>query len=220
MHDPQQPTAAIASRISLAALGLALLLGTGCEQQPAPADSQRPVPLASSTDPAGGPVSVQLEEVREIDWDALIPHDWRPDKLMNEYNADELEDDDPRAKELMLKLKHLWREAPVVDTFQDRLIRIPGFVVPLDMDGGAMGEFLLVPYYGACIHVPPPPANQTIYAVTRRGEEYRGELYDTIWLTGTLRVEATSSDLADAGYRVDVTAIEPYQDAPDAQQER
>ncbi len=108
-------------------------------------------------------------EAEEIEWDALIPEDWRPDTLMDEYNAEDLSDDDPRAQQLLEKLKALWKEAPVVPTLEGRLVKLPGFVVPLEMDEKKIDQFLLVPYYGACIHVPPPPANQTVHVVTKVG---------------------------------------------------
>ena len=73
-------------------------------------------------------------------------------------------------------------------------------------------QFLLVPYYGACIHVPPPPANQTVHVVTRDGKAYRGELFDAVWVTGTLRVEPLSSDLAEAGYRLENATVAPYEE--------
>jgi hypothetical protein len=151
--------------------------------------------------------------IEEIDWDRLIPVDWQPETLLEGFDIDaldEMDDDDPRAVDLMNKLMQLWAEAPVVDELDGLEVRLPGFVVPLELDERRMSEFLLVPYYGACIHVPPPPANQTIHVVAPEGREYVGELFDTVWVTGTLRVIRTSSDLAEAGYRIDVTEIEPY----------
>lgn len=68
-----------------------------------------------------------------------------------------------------------------------------------------------MPYYGACIHVPPPPANQTVHVVTGEGREYQGELFDMVRITGTLKVEFYSGDLADAGYRMEATEVEPYE---------
>ena len=94
-------------------------------------------------------------------------------------------------------------------------IRLPrqvtGFVVPLDTDATRVGELLLVRYYDACIHVPPPPANQTVHVVTAEGLEYGGGLFDTVWVSGTLKVESCSSELADAGYRIDAARVEPYE---------
>lgn len=151
------------------------------------------------------------EGVQEIDWDALIPADWQPETLLDQYNLEELTDEDPRAQELMEKLKALWAEAPVVPELDGKRVRIPGFVVPLDMEAGRIGELLLVPYYGACIHVPPPPTNQTVYVKLPPELAFEGEMFDTVWVTGTLRVTPTSSELADAGYRIDGSAITPYE---------
>lgn len=149
--------------------------------------------------------------VKEIEWDALIPEDWRPDVLMDQYNADEISDDDPRAQQLLEKLKALWKEAPVVPALDGQQVKLPGFVVPLEMDATKIDQFLLVPYYGACIHVPPPPANQTVYVVTEEGKAFEGQLFDTVWVTGTMRVERLSSDLAEAGYRLEGASVVPYE---------
>jgi hypothetical protein len=149
--------------------------------------------------------------VIELEWDALIPIDWQVDKLIEEYNAEDLSDDDPRARELLEKIKASWKEAPVVHDYDGKTVKLPGFVVPLEMDAKTIREFLLVPYYGACIHTPPPPANQTVYVVTDEDHAYQGELFDTVWVTGTITVEKLSSGLGDAGYRIDATKVEPYQ---------
>lgn len=150
-------------------------------------------------------------DIREIEWDALIPEDWRPDVLMDQYNADEISDDDPRAQQLLDKLKALWNEAPVVPALEGQRVKLPGFVVPLEMDAKRIDQFLLVPYYGACIHVPPPPANQTVHVVAGEGKGFEGQLFDTVWVTGTMRVESLSSDLAEAGYRLENASVVPYE---------
>ena len=178
---------------------------------PDPVDS-----LQVATAPATQAGTVQAAALNntdaiELDWDALIPSDWRLDKLMDEYNADDLSDDDPRAKELMEKLKTFWKESPVVHDYDGKIVKLPGFVVPLEMDAKTIQEFLLVPYYGACIHTPPPPANQTVYVVTEEDKAYQGKLFDTVWVTGKITVEKLSSELGDAGYRIDAMKVEPYQ---------
>lgn len=148
---------------------------------------------------------------QELDWDALIPEDWRPEALMGDADIDSLSDDDPRAQQLLDKLKELWDQAPVVPTLDGQRVKLPGFVVPLEMDAEKIDEFLLVPYYGACIHVPPPPANQTVHVVTREGKAFEGGLFDVVWVTGTMRVERLSSDLAEAGYRLEDASVMPYE---------
>ena len=90
-------------------------------------------------------------------------------------------------------------------------IKIAGYVTPLSFDQGEVVEFLLVPYHGACIHVPPPPANQIVYVRHAAGlnVEY---LNDPIWLTGTLNVSAVSTILANTGYSIDTAVVSPYRD--------
>jgi hypothetical protein len=151
------------------------------------------------------------QEITELDWDTLIPLDWRPDRLLMEFDAENLSDDDPRAQELMDKLKALWKESPVVYDYDGKQVKLPGFVVPLDMDARTINEFLLVPYYGACIHTPPPPSNQIVHVVADGDAAFQGELFDPVWVTGTMRVESVSSDLGDAGYRIEAMSIIPYE---------
>ena len=98
-----------------------------------------------------------------------------------------------------------------MEELDGKRVRIPGFVVPLDMEATRISELLLVPYYGACIHVPPPPTNQTVFVTLPPEQPFEGQMFDTVWVTGTLKVTPTSSELADAGYRIDATAIAPYE---------
>jgi hypothetical protein len=191
-------------------LSMALLGGCGGE----PDD----VAGADGT-PAGGVEAVTPEEVAtaqnlgpDLEWDDLIPADWRPDKLFEQYDVDSIDDDDPRADELLDRLRTLWAEAPIVEALDGRSVRLPGFVVPLTTDATEIREFLLVPYFGACIHVPPPPPNQTVYVVTTEDGAYRGELFDTVWVTGTMHIERFSNDLGEAGYRIEAVDVSPYEE--------
>lgn len=163
--------------------------------------------------PSGAEVAgAQNSEVITLNWDNLLPDDFRPDKLLEGYDVQNLSDDDPRAQELMEKLQAMWKEAPVVTALNDRTVRLPGFVVPLEGDGRVVNEFLLVPYYGACVHVPPPPANQIVY-VKAQGRDVRvRRLFDTVWVTGVMTVERTTSELGDAGYTLSALEVTPYEE--------
>ena len=93
------------------------------------------------------------------------------------------------------------RQPPVemVTKYNERLIRMPGYVVPLTLDGQGVTEGLLVPYVGACIHVPPPPANQIVFIQFKEPTPQDG-LWDPVWATGRFKTAAVSTDLAEAGY--------------------
>lgn len=148
----------------------------------------------------------------KLTWEDLVPPGWDAEALLRDVDIDSLSDDDAAAEALMKRLREAWNHSPVIDKLDGLIAKLPGFVVPIEQDAEKISEFLLVPYYGACIHVPPPPSNQVVHVVVSEGagEHYRGELYDAIWVSGTLRVERYASDLASAGYRIDATQLEPY----------
>jgi hypothetical protein len=94
--------------------------------------------------------------------------------------------------------------------WNNRQIRIPGFIVPLEFnDEQIVTEFFLVPYFGACIHVPPPPPNQIIHVKSAKGFQL-DELYTPFWITGTLKTETIKNDLAQAAYTMTASKIEIY----------
>jgi hypothetical protein len=94
--------------------------------------------------------------------------------------------------------------------FNSRHIRIPGFIVPLEFnDQQIITSFFFVPYFGACIHMPPPPPNQMIYAEYETGIHLES-LYDPFWIEGTMSTTLVENEMATAAYSISVTAIEPY----------
>lgn len=157
---------------------------------------------------------------KEIEWVDLVPEGYRPDEVLAEYfkkyNLDELEDSDPIVLEVQAKLKELLASSPVNEQLEGQNIKLAGYLLPLEYDGMTTSEFLLVPYFGACIHVPPPPANQTIYVKSKVPIEVEG-LYDAVWVSGKLKVEHKVSQYADSGYFIESGQIEQY-DLPQDQQ--
>lgn len=96
-------------------------------------------------------------------------------------------------------------------------IRMPGYVLPLETVDGKVLEFMLVPYVGACIHTPPPPANQLVHVKFSDGFSNE-DLYTPVWVEGVMSTDTGTYDLAysdgnrdiEAGYSLDAVAIEPY----------
>ncbi|MEM5515457.1 DUF3299 domain-containing protein [Henriciella sp. AS95] len=90
-------------------------------------------------------------------------------------------------------------------------VRLPGYTVPFEYGKDAnIREFLLVPYYGACLHAPPPPPNQTVFVKTDKEIKLR-DLSQAVWIEGTLRTQTQTSDLADAAYTIEMTDWEIYE---------
>lgn len=148
---------------------------------------------------------------REISWDDLIPADWNPERFLAELDLDTLEDNDPRASEAMRRMREEWDRAPVVERLSGARVRIPGFVVALEGDGGAIREFLLVPYFGACVHVPPPPANQLIHVLPAKPLPADWNMMP-VWVNGVMAIGRVDSEMGRAGYQLRAVAVEEYKE--------
>lgn len=104
---------------------------------------------------------------------------------------------------------------PVLD---GKLVRLPGYVLPLEFSGRQVTEFLLVPWVGACIHTPPPPPNQIVHVKADKAFEVKGA-FDPVWVTGRIAASATrktvyitdGSSEVDVGYSIRASQVEPYQ---------
>lgn len=97
----------------------------------------------------------------------------------------------------------------VVRDYNGQTIRLPGYLVPLDLSAAGGKEFLLVPYFGACIHVPPPPPNQIVYVTTE--DAYVMEaLFEPVYVTGEFDTVMLSTGLADTAYSLSAETIEAY----------
>jgi hypothetical protein len=150
-------------------------------------------------------------EYKEIEWDELMPEGWKKKVIleltrMRRYGS--LMDGDPRADEAYAKLKKVWDAAPPTKTYLGKKIRIPGYAVPLDAERMQSSDFLLVPYFGACVHSPPPPANQIIMVKPPKGSRVR--TMDAIWVNGTLLEGKTNSDAGTSTYILNADIITPY----------
>lgn len=98
-----------------------------------------------------------------------------------------------------------------VKELNETKVRIPGYTVPFEFGANAeITEFLLVPYYGACLHAPPPPPNQTIFAMTEEPIKLRN-LAQAVWIEGTMYTQTQESELADAAYTIRVDKVETYE---------
>lgn len=152
--------------------------------------------------------------VRLLNWPDLVPADYEPPPNpfdeMTEAELQKLYDGSEESEREFERLMKIITYAPTVEKLHGERVSLPGYVVPMEFDGQTrMSEFLLVPYFGACIHTPPPPANQVIHALSDEPIEIEDTYYPII-LTGILSVETIVSDLAEAGYRIDVESVAPF----------
>jgi uncharacterized protein len=150
----------------------------------------------------------------EISWKDLVPTPTIPPHRANGIvECCDAPDDGTPAPPLLPESKFMSRKrqsgrpAPTVAALDGETVRIGGYVVPLDTEGTAVSSFLLVPFVGACIHVPPPPSNQIILVTASTPFELQGD-FDPVFVTGRLQVVASSTDLADTGYAIPIATIE------------
>ncbi|MDD9156635.1 DUF3299 domain-containing protein [Aliivibrio sp. S4TY2] len=73
-------------------------------------------------------------------------------------------------------------------------VRMPGFIVPIEFEGIKAIDFLLVPYAGACIHLPPPPANQIVRLSYPEGFEVENVQYP-VWVEGIIQADKQTDDV-------------------------
>ncbi|HPG79603.1 MAG TPA: DUF3299 domain-containing protein [Piscinibacter sp.] len=146
---------------------------------------------------------------QEVTWDELVPKDWDPLKQFKDMNFGVLSDADPRAAAMLKKMRETWDNAPTNNAMDGKAIRIPGYVVPLEEGKSGLTEFLLVPYFGACIHSPPPPSNQIIHVRPR--EAAKGvKSMDAVWISGTLKTLRSDTFMGASSYRLEAVGIEIY----------
>ena len=99
----------------------------------------------------------------------------------------------------------------VVEALDGQRVRIGGYVLPFDFTGSReISRFLLVPYVGACIHVPPPPPNQLVYVEAAEPITIDG-LWDPVYAEGVLHTRRHDNELGDTAYTLELTSIRPYQ---------
>jgi len=98
----------------------------------------------------------------------------------------------------------------IVQEMDGQAIRIPGFIVPLEFDDEqTITQFFLVPFFGACIHVPPPPPNQIIFVNYPKGLKVEA-LYDPFWVSGIVNTSLVENEMAKAAYSMQMKSFELY----------
>lgn len=157
-------------------------------------------------------------EMPETDWLELMPKsDQKALEAMPEIDHNSPEASGTFTEKGGLKqsqgLPAVMYSAKTVASMNGKHIRIGGYPVPLETDAkGRSTLFFLVPYPGACIHVPPPPPNQLVLVRYPEGLEL-DDIYTPLWVTGTLKIEKVDNDLASAAYALDAEKARVVQEA-------
>jgi hypothetical protein len=169
-------------------------------------------------------VETQGSEIKypEIEWTALMPIDdlealLNPPAFLDEIDEgsrlDSLDmlltgnNNDPRSARYLQALD----STRIIEDFNNKRIRIPGFIVPLVSDEKQnISEFFIVPYFGACMHLPPPPPNQILHVKTDIKIRLNS-LQDAFWFEGQIKIETIDNLLGKAAYSLRLEGISPYE---------
>lgn len=163
------------------------------------------------------PSALQAQAPRALKWEELVPA--APPKPLKPFFGNRPADG-PRGPDALAEpppsedrgwmsapAQQSSGPAPVVTALDGEVVNIGGYVVPLDFDQTKVKEFLLVPFVGACIHVPPPPANQIIYVKPAQPFEIKAT-FDPVYVTGKISVAPTFTGLAETGYTINADKVE------------
>lgn len=145
-------------------------------------------------------------ENREIEWLELLPEE----SLLAYMSPDTLEIDHS-SNNTSMSWVPTEVETATVAALNGESVRIAGYIVPLEFDDNfIVTEFFLVPYYGACIHVPPPPPNQIIHVVHEAGVRVDA-LYFPFWVEGVMSTETVVNSIAQSSYSITASKVELYE---------
>ena len=206
---------ALDKRIIFCGFLLALLIG--CSQNQPNTDAAL---KSAGHEPTKAPQATDTV-YRSIEWTDLMPQDDLEALLNPPDYLDDIEDGSeedqlrgqfqlPASKAGDDRYQQALQSTRIMSEFDQQKIRIPGYIVPLEFaKDQRVIRFFLVPYFGACIHVPPPPPNQIIYGIYDKGVKVN-YLHEAFWLTGTLTTALIQNDVATSAYTLDVTDIAPY----------
>ncbi len=154
-------------------------------------------------------------EYELVEWDHLVAPGFSGEDIAAQY-ADQLAaiaDDSPEAEAIYEEMQDQYDGAAVNDQLDGTKIQLAGFVAPLTYEDDVVTEFLLVPYFGACIHVPPPPPHQTVLVSVHKADGLTiEESWGAVWVAGTLDVSSATTDLATASYAITGARTGVYDD--------
>ncbi len=145
------------------------------------------------------------EKPRMLMWDQMIPPQAKPPPPALPGSSPDESMIDPYEQEMG------WTYGTqAVQALDREYVKLPGFIVPLESDeGGLLDEFLLVPYFGACMHVPPPPPNQVVYVRLDEAQEILN-IWEPYWVTGTMYTKPYNGDIAQTVYQMSADELELY----------
>jgi len=131
------------------------------------------------------------------------------DEALAELKAEDIDVDGLLAIRAEITEKRRARGQKANAELNGKNIRMPGYLLPLEFEDKKVVEFLLVPWVGACIHTPPPPANQVIHVILDKGFDIGDNIYTPVWVNGVMKTENNNPELSfvDGKQNIDVSYV-------------
>ena len=168
-------------------------------------------------------VSADAQSYEDIDWTELMPAedlsallnrpaflddiaDGSAQDSLDNFQQRQLEDEQAQQYQAALS------STRVIQEFDGKAIRIPGFIVPLEQnEDKEVTRFFIVPYFGACLHMPPPPPNQILYVESEQGITLEN-LYDPYWFEGIVSIEQKVDAMGTSAYSLSLDNYALYEE--------
>ena len=168
-------------------------------------------------------VSADSQSYEDIDWTELMPAedlsallnrpaflddiaDGSAQDSLDNFQQRQLEDEQAQQYQAALS------STRVIQGFDGKAIRIPGFIVPLAQnEDKEVTRFFIVPYFGACLHMPPPPPNQILYVESEQGITLEN-LYDPYWFEGIVSIEQKVDAMGTSAYSLSLDNYALYEE--------
>ncbi len=177
--------------------------------------------LLSSLGYADSKPETRVDGYRVIEWTDLMPKEdldalLNPPEYISEVEDGSLADQITSQMKMVMdsteedRYQQALSSTKIIPAFDQQKVRLPGFIVPLEFNDAMVAtEFFLVPYFGACLHMPPPPPNQIIYVKYPEGVMLES-LERPVWVSGILSTEQEINDIAHSAYSMNAKATELY----------
>ncbi len=168
-------------------------------------------------------VSADAQSYEDIDWTELMPAedlsallnrpaflddiaDGSAQDSLDSFQQRQLEDEQAQQYQAALS------STRVIQGFDGKAIRIPGFIVPLEQnEDKEVTRFFIVPYFGACLHMPPPPPNQILYVESEQGITLEN-LFDPYWFEGVVSIEQKVDAMGTSAYSLSLDNYALYEE--------
>jgi len=188
--------------------------------------NQIPVEQSTSLKVIASSSNNLADNYQEIEWTQLLPKTDLdallnpPDYIMNVEDGS-IEDQVVRKMENATNIEQradnryekALMSTNVIEAMGGKNIEIPGFIVPINFAGEQIvTSFFLVPYFGACLHIPPPPPNQIIYVEFEQGFVFES-LYEPVVVSGKLSIELFEDQVATSAYTMVMDKIRMYDES-------